>query len=120
MTSSKKNMPDFFEDNSYDPMKIATGYADSSPSGKPEPSSESDARLVQPRGKFTANPVQKKKVGFYLSADILDRFTRKVHELKLAGAAVDNKSTLLELTLAFALDDLDQGTRSRIQKTLGS
>ena len=113
-------MPDFFEDNSYDPMKIATGYADPSPSGKPEPSPESDARLVQPRGKSTANPVLKKKAGFYLSADILDRFTRKFHELKLAGTAVDNKSTLLELALAFALDDLDKGDQSQVLKTLGS
>ena len=63
---------------------------------------------------------RKKKAGFYLSADVLDRFTRKFHELKLAGVAVENKSTLLELALSFALDDLDKGTRSKVLKTLGS
>ena len=120
MTSSKKNMPDFFEDNSYDPMNTATGYAHASPNEKPGLFSESDARPLQQHGKSGAAPVLKKKAGFYLSADILDRFTRKFYELKLADVAVDNKSTLLELALAFALDDLDKGTRSRILKTLGS
>jgi len=113
-------MPDFFEDSTYDPMEIATGYPDAPPSKQSDSSSESDARLVQPRSNSTATPIQKKKAGFYLSADILDRFTRKFHELKLAGVAVENKSALLEQALAYALDDLDKGTRSQVLKTLGS
>ena len=120
MTAGKKNIPDFFEDSSYDPVNIATGYGGASPSEPPETPLESDAGLRQRRGKSTANLVQKKKAGFYLSADVLDRFTRKFHELKLAGVAVENKSTLLELALSFALDDLDKGTRSKVLKTLGS
>jgi len=32
--------------------------------------------------------------------------------------AVDNKSTLLELALSFALDDLDKGSRSRVLRKL--
>lgn len=106
MTSSKKNMPDFFEDSSYDPMETATGHGRASLKEKP--------------AKTTVEAVLKKKAGFYLSADILDRFNRKFHELKLAGVAVDNKSILLERALNFALDDLDKGTQSQVLKTLSS
>ena len=60
----------------------------------------------------------KKKAGFYLSMDIIERFNRKFYELKLAGIAIDNKSTLLELALAFALDDLDKGGKSRVLQRL--
>jgi hypothetical protein len=58
--------------------------------------------------------VAKKKAGFYLSADILNRFNLKFYELKLSGVAIDNKSNLLELMLGFALDDMDKGEQSRI------
>lgn len=119
MAPSKKNMPDFFEDNSYDPMETATGYGNASPKEKPGLFSDTTARPSRQPGKSAVSPVLKKKAGFYLSADILDRFTRKFHELKLAGVAVDNKSTLLELALAFALDDMDKGARSQVLKTLG-
>jgi hypothetical protein len=60
----------------------------------------------------------KKKAGFYLSMEIIERFNRKFYELKLAGIAIDNKSTLLELALAFALDDLDKGAKSRVLRRL--
>jgi len=50
--------------------------------------------------------------------DILNRFTHKFHELKLAGVAVDNKSTLLEAALGYALDDLDKGEESQVLKKL--
>ena len=60
----------------------------------------------------------KKKAGFYLSVDILNRFTLKFHELKLAGGAIDNKSTLLEAALDFALDDVDKGAGSQILQRL--
>jgi hypothetical protein len=63
-------------------------------------------------------PLPKKKAGFYLSVDVLQRFTFKFHELKLAGVAIDNKSTLLELALSFALDDMDKGKNSRVLKKL--
>jgi hypothetical protein len=62
----------------------------------------------------------KKKAGFYLSKEIINRFNFKFHELKLAGIAIDNKSTLLELALAFALDDLDKGEKSRVLQRLHS
>jgi hypothetical protein len=32
--------------------------------------------------------------------------------------AIDNKSTLLELALSFALDDMDKGQNSRVLKKL--
>ena len=51
--------------------------------------------------------------------EIIERFNRKFYELKLAGIAIDNKSTLLELALAFALDDLDKGAKSRVLGRLG-
>jgi hypothetical protein len=120
MTSRKKKMPDFFEDNSYDPMETATGYTHAAPNETPGLFLDPNAGPLQQHGKSVADPVAKKKAGFYLSVHILDRFTRKFHELKLAGVPVDNKSTLLELVLAFALDDLDKGTRSQVLKILGS
>ena len=61
---------------------------------------------------------QKKKAGFYLSVDIIERFNRKFHTLKLAGLAIENKSALLEAALSFALDDMDKNSKSRILKTL--
>ena len=50
--------------------------------------------------------------------NILNRFTHKFHELKLAGVAIDNKSTLLEAALDFALDDMDKGEGSQVLKKI--
>lgn len=94
MTPDPKDLPDFFESNPVDPVRSATG-GDASPADKP-----------------------KKKAGFYLTEDLITRFDRKFHELKLAGAAIGNKSTLLEAALAFALDDLDRGAQSQVLKRL--
>ena len=102
MATRKKNLPDLFADSALDPVESATGYQ------KPPPPSQ---RAV--------NAASKKKAGFYLSVDIIERFTLKFHELKLAGVAVDNKSTLLELALSFALDDMDKGNNSRVLQKLG-
>ncbi|MGD9333139.1 MAG: hypothetical protein PVJ53_17625 [Desulfobacterales bacterium] len=85
-----KEMPDFFEAHTVDPVRSATGGPKTPP----------------------LNP--KKKAGFYLSLGLIERFDRKFHELKLAGAAVGNKSALLEAALAFALDDLDRGEESEV------
>jgi hypothetical protein len=106
MTSSKKNMPNFFEDSPYDPVQTATGPDQATQEEKP--------------AKASVAGVYKKKAGFYLSADILDRFNRKFHELKLAGIAIENKSILLERALVFALDDMDKGTQSQVLKKIGS
>jgi len=89
-----KDLPDFFENSPVDPVRSATG--------KPQ----------------TANPNPKKKAGFYLSLQLIERFDRKFHELKLAGAAIHNKSSLLEAALAFALDDLDRDEDSQVLKRL--
>ena len=94
MMSDPKDLPDFFENTPVDPVRSATG----------------DSRTLP------ANP--KKKAGFYLSLHLIERFDRKFHELKLAGAAIDNKSNLLEAALTFALDDLDRGERSQVLKRL--
>lgn len=88
------DLPDFFESNPVDPVRSATG---SSPPRSPKP---------------------KKKVGFYLTRDLINRFDRKFHELKLAGTDIGNKSTLLEAALAFALDDLDRGEHSQVLKRI--
>jgi hypothetical protein len=100
MTAKKSSskVPDFFEENPFDPVLSATG-------GAPSPAPRSPAP-------------PKKKAGFYLSAPLLERFNRKFHEMKLADAAVDNKSSLLEVLLEFALDDLDRGERSRMWQKL--
>lgn len=102
MATRNKNIPDLFPEKELDPVETATGYGN-----PPSP------------GQKAPNTTAKKKAGFYLSVDVLQRFTLKYHELKLAGVAVDNKSTLLELALSFALDDLDKGSSSRVLQKLG-
>lgn len=95
MTASEKNSsPDFFEDHGTDPVSAATGYGN------------------------TKKSRPKKKAGFYLSTDILDRFNRHYHQMKLAGAPIENKSALLELSLAFALADLEKGAQSIIRQSI--
>ena len=101
MAARSKDTPDLFADTALDPVESATGY------GNPSPS---------PKGSI--NTASKKKAGFYLSVDVLQRFTLKFHELKLAGVSIDNKSTLLELALSFALDDMDKGKASRVLQKL--
>jgi hypothetical protein len=54
---------------------------------------------------------------FYLSGDLLGRFNSRFYEPKLPSAPVENKSALLEAALAFALEDLDRGADSRIQRS---
>ena len=92
--SEQKTSPDFFEDHALDPLAAATGT------------------------KETQRPVIKKKAGFYLSEKLLERFNRRFHQMKLDGAAIENKSALVEIALAFALDDLDQGESSKIVAAL--
>ncbi len=105
MPSKRKTPPDFFEENPLDPINVATGGDKRASEAVVEHPPESAA------GKSKIRP-EKKKAGFYLSLDVLDRFTRKFHELKLAGVAIENKSALVEMALAFALDDLDRGNES--------
>jgi hypothetical protein len=96
MTVSEQNKcPDFFEDHPLDPLATATGSRSS-----------------------RAVPKTKKKAGFYLSEDILDRFNRCFHQMKLDGAAIENKSALLERILVFALDDLEKGRQSKLRVSL--
>jgi hypothetical protein len=94
MMPDPKDLPDFFENAPLDPVRSATGKPQAAPAKA------------------------KKKAGFYLSLNLIERFDRKFHELKLAGTAIDNKSNLLEAALAFALDDLDRGERSQVLKRL--
>lgn len=91
MTVSKKNaIPDFFNESSLDPVSAATGF----------------------NGKKSA--VKKKKAGFYLSEEVLLRFNRKFHQMKLEGIPIENKSALAELAFDFALKDLEKENNSRI------
>jgi hypothetical protein len=123
MAASKDKSPDFFKDGSFDPMQVATGPAGASgpvkaqdqDSAKP---SNSGATHTAPKNQGTGHAVHKRKAGFYISVELLDRFTRKFYELKLAGVAIENKSALLELAMSFALDDLDKGTKSNVLKDL--
>jgi len=102
MATKKNKTPDIFAEEGLDPVQTATGYPASSHGASPG-----------------AGSVVKKKAGFYLSVNLLDRFNHKFHELKLAGVAIDNKSTLLEAALGFALDDLDKGQGSLVLKKIG-
>ncbi len=88
--SDQKKSPDFFEEHDLDPLAAATGR-------KGHPTS-----------------VRKKKAGFYLSEQLLERFNRRFHQMKLDGVTIENKSALVEIALHFALDDLDRGEASRI------
>lgn len=101
MAVKSKDTPDLFADTPLDPVEAATGLQSQS--------SPHQAAL---------STAAKKKAGFYLSVDLLQRFTLKFHELKLAGLPIDNKSTLLELALAFALDDMDKGKASKVLQRL--
>jgi ribonuclease I len=92
--SEQKTSPDFFEDHDLDPLAAATG------------------------DKIKRPPVRKKKAGFYLSEQLLERFNRMFHQMKLDGVAIENKSALVEIALGFALDDLDRGEKSRIGAAL--
>jgi hypothetical protein len=111
MSPSRKATPDLFEEGFTDPVAAATGR------GRPPGASES-GRRVSRRGPAAASET-KRKAGFYLSAEIIDRFNTKFYELKLAGATVDNKSALLEAALAYALDDLDRGAASKVLQRIG-
>lgn len=97
MTTRRNQTPDLFADHLPDPVAAATG-----------------GRRPQERRAAGTAPEAKRKAGFYLSDETLDRFNMKFYQLKLSGAAVDNKSALLEAALNFALDDLDRGTDSRV------
>ncbi len=90
--SDNKTIPDFFDDKRMDPVSVATG-----------------------RPAFKS-AVPKRKAGFYFSEALLDRFTRKFHQLKLDGVPVENKSVLAEMALHFALDDMDRGEASQLPK----
>ena len=110
MATGRNKLPDFFNEEGIDPVESATG--------KRQPLSEDNDTSS---GKDVKTGMSaKKKAGFYLSMEILERFTLKFHELKLAGIPIDNKSTLLELALRFALDDLDKGEKSRVLQSLRS
>lgn len=100
MTTQQPSDPlDFFESAPIDPMRTASGR-----SGPGRPPS----------------PVPKKKAGFYLSREVLDRFDRTFYTLKLAGHTIENKSALLEAALVFALDDVDRQEASVILERLSS
>ena len=119
MADRRKQTPDFFKDDAVDPVDIATGH----PIHPPRAASDgapaaSEVALKKKGDERTALLPVKKKAGFYLSADILERFNFKFYELKLAGVTIENKSNLLELVLAFALDDIDKGRESRILKRI--
>lgn len=95
MTRRRPDPPEIFDEAPPDPVAAA--------SGPPRP-----RRAPRPAVAL------KRKAGFYLSDETLARFNRKFYELKLAGAAVDNKSALMEAALDFALEDLDRGQQSRV------
>lgn len=108
MTQKKKKAPDFFDADLLDPVRVATG------SRRPEGKNSS----VEEKNNSSNIGAVKKKAGFYLSSDLLERFSRTFYALKLEGISIDNKSTLVEAALKLALDDIDKGGKSLIRKTL--
>lgn len=102
MTKKNNSKPAFFEEGATDPVAAATG-------GQTPPSMPQEA---------TAHT--KRKAGFYLSQELLDRFNTKFYELKLADVPIENKSGLLEIALEYALDDLDKGEGSELMVQIRS
>lgn len=92
--SERKKSPDFFEEHDFDPVSAATG------------------------GPAPAKPAPKKKAGFYLPEELIKRFNRHFHQMKLAGIPIENKSALLEMALLFALEDLERGADSLLLRSL--
>jgi hypothetical protein len=116
MAASKNKTPDLFKEESFDPMEVATGPRRRSQDSEKSIHSAAPKDMLPETG--AEHAVNKKKAGFYISVDLLERFSRKFYELKLAGVAIDNKSALLELALSFALDDLDKGPKSRVLQVI--
>ena len=107
MVQKKNKTPDFFEPGPFDAVDLATGQ------GRSQRKNSS----VEERKSSSASA--KKKAGFYLSADLLERFSKTFYALKLeGGVGIDNKSTLVEAALKLALDDIDRGDKSVIRKML--
>lgn len=102
MTKKSNSKPTFFEEDATDPVAAATG-GQAAPAIPPGPAAHT-----------------KRKAGFYLSQELLDRFNTKFYELKLAGVAIENKSGLLEIALEYALDDLDKGEGSKLMANIQS
>ena len=96
--SDNRDSKDFFEESPIDPLAAATGV---------------DRTTRHSSGERSAAG-SKQKAGFYLSKRVLARFNRKFYELKMEGRAVGNKSALLEVALEYALNDIDQGSGSKI------
>ena len=117
MGITRKETPEFFEESPFDPVKVATGKIDGD-------GGEKSRRGLKGHGGHTGpghqKQILKKKAGFYLSIDLLERFTRKFHELKLSGVLIENKSALIEAAISFALDDMDAGDESIVLKRLQS
>jgi hypothetical protein len=116
MAASRNKTPDFFSEEPLDPMEVATGPLRSGLNT--EKSIHSDAGKGGNPKAGIGHAANKKKAGFYMAVDLLERFSRKFYELKLEGVAIENKSALLELALSFALDDLDKGPKSRIRQAI--
>jgi len=110
MNSNEDKAPEFYENHKFDPVLSAIGPGENRQKGESENSPAEEKEGV--------SQAAKKKAGFYLSTELLDRFTRKFHELKLAGVTIENKSTFIEVALSFALDDIDKGEGSRVLKKL--
>ena len=119
MAANRKQTPSFFEEDVFDPVEtVARGNTKRIQNANSQGSFEVNKSKTSEVAHRTAHAPTKKKAGFYISADILERFNRKFYELKLAGVAIDNKSSLLELVLSLALDDMDEGEKSRILQRL--
>ena len=113
MATGSRKTPEFFNEDGIDPVESATGYPHRYSEDVNAPVPE-----IKSKSGSAAEPAAKKKAGFYLSVQILERFTLKFYELKLAGIAIDNKSALLELAISHALDDLDKGKESQVLQKL--
>ncbi|MDY6825268.1 MAG: hypothetical protein SWH68_15970 [Thermodesulfobacteriota bacterium] len=104
MAADKKKIPDFENTSPFDPVHTATGSEEQKSSSVEE--------------KKSSSRVDKKKAGFYLASDLLERFDRAFYALKLEGVDVSNKSSFVETALRFALDDLEKKKDSRIRRIL--
>ncbi len=136
MVANRKETPNFFDDIDIDPVKIATGRRnkkniriEESKNVRKEVKMNSKleenkkGRIgkqenIRKREKDNSTTEVKKKVGYYFSESLITSIDKNFYKLKLDGKDINNKSDLLEQIIAFGLEDLSKGSKSKILKAI--
>ncbi len=138
MVANRKETPNFFNDIDIDPdpVKLATGGRKKKnisieeqnknridekknvrKKDKKNSKLEENKKARKEERKNLTKEV-KKKVGYYLPESLIASIDKNFYKLKLDGKDISNKSDLLEQIVAFGLEDLSKGGKSKILKTI--